>query len=316
MSDLENNLTTLLENLYLPTTFEELKQTQRLFHGRGHAYEGLNHITIDWLSPVILITLFAKEPMNVINHLTEELKSRLPQVSQILLQHRYLSHGPIDEIYSNDPSNPIQQLEALEGDLIFQISLGKARNTGLFLDMKNGRLWVQQQSKNKRILNLFSYTCGFSVTAIEGGATSVMNIDMSSAALNVGRINHRLNNQPLDNVRFQKLDIFKSFGRIKKYGPYDLLICDPPTLQKGSVDIARDYPKIIRRLDSFMDVDSQLMMCINAPHIEQQSSKAFLLSKMEEIAPNYCLIEEITPPEVYQETQGRGVKILIYKRVS
>ncbi len=316
MSDLENNLTTLLENLYLPTTPEELKQTQRLFHGRGHAYEGLNHITIDWLSPVILITLFAKEPMTVIDHLAEELKSRLPQVSRILLQHRYLSHGPIDEIYSNDPSNPIQQLEALEGNLKFQISLGKARNTGLFLDMKNGRQWVQQQSKSKRVLNLFSYTCGFSVAAIEGGATSVLNIDMSSAALNVGRTNHRLNNQPLDNVRFQKLDIFKSFGRIKKYGPYDLLICDPPTLQKGSVDIARDYPKIIRRLDSFMSVDSQLMMCINAPHIEQKSSKEFLLNKMEEVAPNYRFIEEIKPPEAYQETQGRGVKILIYKRMS
>ncbi len=111
----------------------------------------------------------------------------------------------------------------------------------------------------------------------------MLNIDMSSAALNVGRTNHRLNNQSLDKVRFQKLEIFKSFGRIKKYGPYDLLICDPPTLQKGSVDIARDYPKIIRRLDSFMDVDSQLMMCINAPYIEQQSSKEFLLRKMVKI---------------------------------
>ena len=139
---------------------------------------------------------------------------------------------------------------------------------------------------------------------------------MSSAALNVGRTNHQLNSQPLDNVLFQKLDIFKSFGRIKKHGPYDLLICDPPTLQKGSVDIARDYPKIIRRLDSFMDVNSQLMMCINAPHIEQQSSKEFLLSKMSESAPNYQLTEEIKPTAVYQETQGRGVKILIYKRVS
>ena len=316
MSELENNLTILLDNLYLPTDPEELKQAQRIFHGRGHAYEGLNHITIDWLSPVILITLFAKEPITIINQLTEELRFRLPQASQVLLQHRYISNGPIDQIYSNDPSNPTQQLQALEGDLIFQISLGKARNTGLFLDMKNGRQWVQQHSKNKRVLNLFSYTCGFSVAAIDGGAKSVLNIDMSSAALNVGRTNHRINNQPLDNVRFQKLDIFKSFSRIKKHGPYDLLICDPPTLQKGSVDIARDYPKIIRRLDSFMDVESQLMMCINAPHIEQQSSNEFLLNKMEKIAPNYRLIEEINPPAVYQETQGRGVKILIYKQVS
>ncbi len=316
MSDLENNLNALLDNLYLPTDPEKLNQAQRLFHGRGHAYLGLNHVTVDWLSPVILITLFAKERITIINHLAKELKSRLPQANVVLLQHRYLSHGPIDEIYNNDQSKPIHQLEVLEGDLKFLISLSKTRNTGLFLDMKNGREWVRQHSKNKRVLNLFSYTCGFSVAAIEGGAKSVLNIDMSSAALNLGRTNHRLNNQSLENVRFQKLDIFKSFGRIKKHGPYDLLICDPPTLQKGSVDIARDYPKIIRRLDSFMDIDSQLMMCINAPYIKQQSSKDFLLNKMEEITPNYQLIEEIKPPMVYQETQGRGVKILIYNRIA
>jgi len=316
MSDLENNLTVLLDNIYLPADPEELKQAQRLFHGRGHAYEGLNHVTIDWLSPIILITLFAKESLTAIDQLTAELRSKLPQASKVLLQHRYLSHGPIDEVFSDDPSTHMQQLEVLEGDIKFLISLGKARNTGLFLDMKNGRQWIQKHSKNKRILNLFSYTCGFSVSAIAGNAKSVMNVDMSSAALNVGRTNHRLNNQDLNDVKFQKLDIFKSFGRIKKYGPYDLLICDPPTLQKGSVDIARDYPKIIRRLDSFMYVNSQLMMCINAPHIEQKSSKEFLLSKMEEIAPNYQLIEKIKPPEVYQETQDRGVKILIYNRIS
>ncbi|GAA0409694.1 class I SAM-dependent methyltransferase [Cocleimonas flava] len=316
MPDLITNLSVLLDNLHLPTNSSELEQAQRIFHGRGHAYEGLHHVTIDWLPPIILITLFAKESTTAIDELATELRKKLPDAKKVLLQHRYLSHGPIDEIYSDESSNPVQRLEVLEGDLKFQITLGKARNTGLFLDMRNGRQWVKQHSHGKRILNLFSYTCGFSVAAIEGGAKSVLNIDMSSAALNIGRTNHRLNNHDLDNVRFQKLDIFKSFSRIRKFGPYDLLICDPPTLQKGSVDIAKDYAKIIRRLDSFMDFDSQLMMCINATQIEGESSKEFLLSKMKEFAPNYQLIEEIKPPMVYKETQGRGVKILIYKRSS
>ncbi len=316
MSNLENHLTVLLNNLHLPANADERQQAQRLFHGRGHAYEGLNHVTIDWLPPIVLITLFAPEPMIVIKQLAEALKNKLLQTNQILLQHRYLSHGPIDVVYSETPAEAVQQIEVLEGNLKFLISLGKTRNTGLFLDMRNGRQWVQQHSQHKKILNLFSYTCGFSVSAIAGGAESVMNIDMSRAALSVGRTNHRLNHQDLHKVQFQKLDIFKSFGRIKKHGPYDLLICDPPTLQKGSVDIARDYPKIMRRLDSFMNADSQLMMCINAPHIEQHSSKEFLLNKMKEAAPNYHLIDEIKPPEVYQETQGRGVKTLIYQRLS
>jgi 23S rRNA (cytosine1962-C5)-methyltransferase len=100
------------------------------------------------------------------------------------------------------------------------------------------------------------------VAAIAGGAQSVLNVDMSSAALNVGRENHRLNQQELTKVRFEKLNIFNSFSRFKKRGPFDLLVCDPPTLQKGSVDIVRDYPKILRRLNQFMAPNAMLVLVI------------------------------------------------------
>jgi 23S rRNA (cytosine1962-C5)-methyltransferase len=156
--------------------------------------------------------------------------------------------------------------------------------------MNNGRRWIEKHAQDKRILNLFAYTCGFSVAAIAGHAKSVLNIDMSSAALNVGRENHRLNQQSLAQVRFEKLDIFKSFSRFKKRGPFDLLICDPPTLQKGSVDIARDYPKILRRLDQFMATNATLMLCLNAPELKRD----FLLNHMSSI-PVSSIVQQQTP---------------------
>jgi 23S rRNA (cytosine1962-C5)-methyltransferase len=130
------------------------------------------------------------------------------------------------------------------------------------------------------------------VAAIAGGAQSVLNVDMSSAALNVGRENHRLNQQELTKVRFEKLNIFNSFSRFKKRGPFDLLVCDPPTLQKGSVDIVRDYPKILRRLDQFMAPNAMLVLCLNAPELGRE----FLLQHMQELAPNYLLIELMLRP--------------------
>ena len=175
--------------------------------------------------------------------------------------------------------------------------------------MKNGREWVQAHSNNKRVLNLFSYTCGFSVAAIAGNAASVLNVDMSSPALNVGRDNHRLNQQPCDTVKFEKLNIFKSFSRLKKRGPFDLLICDPPTFQKGSVDIKKDYPKILRRLDTFMAANSTLILCLNAPEL----GRGFLIEHMMELAPKYKFIEEIRPPEVYVEAEGKGLNVLCFK---
>lgn len=291
--------------LQLPETEAAQSQAQRLFHGRGHAYTGLHHVTIDWLPPVILITLFSPEPTHLVEELANKLQKLLPNCKSIQLQHRYQQLGAIDVIYGKN----ITHLTIQESNLSFQVQLGISRNTGLFLDIKNGREWVKYNSKNKRILNLFAYTCGFSVAAIAGQAKSVLNIDMSSPALAVGRKNHELNQQSLKQVSFEKLNIFKSFGRIKRRGPFDLLICDPPTFQKGSVDISKDYPKIIRRLNEFMAPESTLLLCLNAPELDQE----FLLNNISAHAPNYTFIEEIKAPKVFIEAEKKGLKVLVFK---
>ncbi len=288
---------------HLPESIDDT-HAQRLFHGRGHAYEGLNHVTVDWLPPVALITLFAPEEQADLESLAQVLMTKLPACRSVQLQHRYEKSGPVDVILGRE----ISELEITEGHLKYHIRLGQARNTGLFLDMRTGRDWVRQHSQDKRVLNLFAYTCGFSVAAVAGGAQSVLNVDMSSTALAVGRDNHRLNEQPLEKVGFEKLDIFKSFGRLKKRGPYDLLICDPPTFQKGSVDIVRDYAKILRRLDQLMALGATLMLCLNAPDL----SREFLIDQVAEWAPQYRLQGEIKPPAVFVDAERKGLKVLIF----
>ncbi|HFC92858.1 MAG TPA: methyltransferase [Leucothrix mucor] len=295
------------KQLYKPKDKHDLGQAQRLFHGRGHSFAGLEHLVIDWLPPVVLITLYKPEPIEEIKRLVDYLLSLLPNCKSAQLQHRYLSAGPIDIIQGEK----IQKLVILEGQNKFHISLGRARNTGLFLDMRNGRSWLEQHAKNKRVLNLFAYTCGFSVSAITGGATSVLNVDMSGAALSVGRENHRLNHHDLNKVRFEKLNIFKSFGRLKKRGPFDLLVCDPPTFQKGSVQIDRDYPKIMRRLNDFMADKSILLLCLNAPDL----TIGFIIDNMSLYAPSYIFDKVVNPPKVYRESQNKGLKALLFIRV-
>lgn len=295
----------LPQYLQIPHSASERKQAQRLFHGRGHAYEGLQHTTIDWLPPVILISLFAPVSNTEITDLAHTLRQKFPECRSIQQQNRYQLSGPMEVIWGES----IQHLTIIEGNLQFHIHLGKTRNTGLFLDMKNGRTWVQQHSRHKRVLNLFAYTCGFSVAALAGHAKSVLNVDMSRPALTIGRENHRLNRQALTQVRFEKLNIFKSFSRFKKRGPFDLLICDPPTLQKGSVDIVQDYPKILRRLDQFMAPEADLLLCLNAPELGAD----FLHKHMAKLAPQYRCIAEIKPPPVYVDAEDKGLKVLHFK---
>lgn len=301
-----SKLLSVFKWIYIPQGSKKLAQAQRLFHGRGHAFEGLEHLSIDWFSPVVLITLYKPESDEHILALAHYLLKALPPCSSVQLQHRYQALGPIGVILGDK----IETVIVLEGENRFKISLGKARNTGLFLDMFQGRKWLAQHSQDKRILNLFAYTCGFSVAALQGGAKQVVNVDMSSAALSVGRENHHLNQQDLTKVRFEKLNIFKSFGRLKKRGSFDILVCDPPTFQKGSVKVDRDYPKIMRRLNDFMCVKSSLLLCLNSPDLQAD----FIINNMSLFAPEYTFERLIKPPSVYLDAQEKGLKTLVFKR--
>lgn len=281
-------------------------QAQRLFHGRGHAYPGFEHVSIDWLPPVALITLYQEESPESLMEWAQTLRTSLPECTSVQVQYRCRPKAPIEVLLGET----VLQTVVMENGLNYQISLGKAQNTGLFLDMANGRYWVKRHAENKRVLNLFAYSCAFSVAALAGGAAKVVNVDMSRASLSTGRDNHRLNKQTTSQVVFEGVDIFKSFGRLKKHGPYDLLICDPPSFQKGSVDIKRDYKKILRRIPEFMAPGSELLLCLNSPDLDEE----FLQQEVARECPDCHYIESIAPPKVFVEAMpGKGLKVLVYR---
>ena len=285
------------------TNFSEC---QRLFHGRGHAYPNLEHVNVDWLAPVILITLYQAVESQWLNQQVEALSKLTPECESVQVQHRYQKFAPTEVMWGKE----ISHTHVVESGLKYNIEFGKSQNTGLFLDMRNGRDWVRLNSQGKNVLNLFSYTCAFSVAAIAGEAKKVVNVDISKSPLSKGRDNHRLNLQDTANVKFEGVDIFKSYGRLKKHGPYELLICDPPSFQKGSVDIERDYRKIIKRIPQLMTPDSEVILCLNSPDLDD----AFLLAEVERECPDCQFIEKIESPEVFKEAyQGKGLKVLLFK---
>ena len=289
-----------------PLLNNSIDECQRLFHGRGQAYEGWEHLNIDWLSPVALITLYKEERRERLIVIAEALIENIAACQSVQVQYRSCPKAPIELLLGEEVTETIVE----ELGLKYHIQLGQAQNSGLFLDMRNGREWVKQHSGNRRVLNLFAYTCPFSVSAIAGGASQVVNIDNNKGVLSRGRENHRLNEQDTKKVTFEGVNIFTSYSRIKKYAPYDLLICDPPSFQKGSVDIKRDYKKIISRIPQWMNVGSDLMLCLNSPDLTEQ----FIFDLVAEYCPDCQFIEMIKPPEVFKEAeQGRGLKVFIYR---
>jgi len=281
---------------------------QRLFHGRGHAYEHLSHMNVDWLSPVMLITLYEAVDESWLLTQAKALQLLTTACRSVQVQRRYEKFAPTQVLLGAAIDNTI----VTENGLSYHIEFGKAQNSGLFLDMANGRSWVYQQASNKNVLNLFAYTCAFSVAATAGGASKVVNIDLSKSALSKGRENHQLNKlakKEGKKVVFEGVDIFKSNSRIKKYGKYDLLICDPPSFQKGSVNIKRDYAKIIRKIPQWMNDGAQLLLCLNSPDLDEQ----FLKDEVVRECPACVFDKIITNPIVFKEAHvGKGLKVLLF----
>jgi len=286
----------------------DFTDAQRLFHGRGHAYPNLSHVNIDWLSPVILITLYQAVDREWLTEKAASLKTLIQECRSVQVQHRYEKFAPTELLLGEPISNTIVSEQGLN----YHIEFGKAQNSGLFLDMSNGRRWLREQAKDKNVLNLFAYTCAFSLNAIAGGATKAVNIDLSKASLSKGRENHQLNElakKQGKQVIFEGVDIFKSNSRIKKYGPYDILVCDPPSFQKGSVNIVRDYAKIIRRIPQWLSPGSSLMLCLNSPDLDEE----FLKAEVARECPDCHFEERLDNPEVFKEAhEGKGLKVLIF----
>jgi len=292
-------------------TSNDFTDCQRLFHGRGHAYENLSHVNVDWLSPVILITLYQAVDEAWLLTQAYALQALISECKSVQVQRRYEKFAPTQVLLGE----VIYSTTVTENGLSYHIEFGKAQNSGLFLDMANGRSWVYKQAKDKNVLNLFAYTCAFSVAAIAGGASKVVNIDLSKASLSKGRENHQLNKlakKEGKKIIFEGVDIFKSNSRIKKYGKYDLLICDPPSFQKGSVNIERDYAKIIRKIPQWMNADAKLMLCLNSPDLDEQ----FLKDEVARECPD-CVFEQcIANPDAFKEAhKGKGLKVLIFEYI-
>lgn len=276
--------------------------SRRLIHGRGKTIPGCEQVNVDWFEPVLLITLY--EPINVKSWpqvLTPLLMDR-PLVAAVLVQHRYEKTCPTGLAFGQLPGD----FFAKRGHLQFHLSFFKQQNVGFFLDMEPGRQWLEQRCAGKSVLNLFAYTCAFSAVAADAGAGSVVNVDMSSAALSMGRKNHEINGLVDCNVSYMKEDILKSWGRIRKRGPYDIVIFDPPSFQKGSFIAAKDYAKLVRRIPQLCAPQADVLACLNAPELGED----FIESIFDTHIPGMCTITRLESHEDFPDIDpDRSLKL-------
>ncbi len=302
MSILFEKIAALVEQLVIEPEVDSF----RLLHGRGRCFGGLEFVNVDFFQPVLMLTCYKEPPLFWLDSIANFLRDKLsPQLVCVLVQKRYLANAPSDILLGEIP----EQVYARRNNLRFHLHLNSQQNSGFFLDMESGRRWLEQHVRGKRVLNLFAYTCAFSVIAIAAGAEIVVNVDMSSSALNFGRSNHQLNSLPKERSEFLAENIMKSWGRIKRRGPYDVVIIDPPSYQPGSFIAEKDYAKIIRRLPELMPNGGLVLACLNAPELSDE----YLKDLFQEQLPAAIFVERIVSHKDFPDVNSaQQLKLLVY----
>ena len=175
---------------------------------------------------------------------------------------------------------------------------------------REARAEVGADAPGARVLNLFAYTCAFSVAALPGGAAHVVNIDMARGAIATGQQNHQLNGLHGGAV-FLAHDIFHSWGKITRAGPYELVIVDPPSYQKGSFVATKDYARLLRRLPDLLSDGGHALLCLNAPEL----SMGFLRGLVDEHAPALRFMERVPNPAVFADVDDdRALKVAVFMK--
>ncbi|RVT53386.1 class I SAM-dependent methyltransferase [Rubrivivax albus] len=284
---------------------------RRLFHGRGGVHSGEEAWTLDLFPPVALLTSHRPATDTELATVGEALAAHWPalvpgrplcwvhQCRDGLQVQTGLMAGALP-----DPHH------AVEADARFELQLLRGRNHGFFLDMAEGRRWLREHLVTRpgaRVLNLFAYTCAFSVVALQAGAAEVINLDMSPGALATGRRNHALNGVEAG-ARFWAHDLFASWAKVRRAGPFDLVIVDPPSYQKGSFVATKDWARVLRRLPDLLAPDGHALLCLNAPELPE----AFLREVLVAEAPALRLLQRLPQSRGFEDVDlDRALKALV-----
>ncbi len=160
------------------------------------------------------------------------------------------------------------RMQVEEGGHRFWVNLHDYLDTGLFLDHRLTRRWIEQRSEGRRVLNLFAYTGSATVYAARGGAATTTTVDLSNTYLDWARENLALNGIAVgERHRLVRADVLRWLDR--DAGRYDLIFLDPPTVSTSKAmaerfEVERDHPRLIAAAMRRLAPGGELLFSTNA----------------------------------------------------
>jgi 23S rRNA (cytosine1962-C5)-methyltransferase len=243
----------------------------RLVHGEGDDLAGM---AVDAYGDHLLLHLFtpaAQEQKERILDLLQSLGASgvyvktHPKRADNLVDPRSTDLCPSQAVRGECAPDP---LSIREDGLAYRVRLGDGLKTGIFLDQRDNRRRIREMSSGLRVLNLFAYTCAFTVSAAKGGAKATVSVDASAAALARGAENLAANGFAGDaDHEIVCEDVFEWMPlAARRAERFDLVILDPPsyaTTHKSRFVAESDYPDLAKMALALVAPGGRMLACTN-----------------------------------------------------
>ncbi len=298
----------------------------RLFDGAGDGFAG---IYVDRYGPAAVLSVHDDSGWTD-QAISEAARGVLAALAPAGLEAVYVKHFTRDrsrlggrapaEATSPVPRAGVAQPEALvveEHGVRYEVRLHDGFSTGLFLDHREHRRALAERGV-ARALNLFAYTCAFSVPLAASGA-NVTNVDVSARYLEWGRRNHALNGLDAAPVRYARMDSLAYLNYAARHPDerFDLVILDPPTF--GAADGRRGvkpwkattgYPKLLAAAARVLTPDGRIFAATNT----RELADAAAFRRMVESSLGDVAWDRLPPwpPDVRE--RGRVAAVLVRPR--
>jgi 23S rRNA (guanine2445-N2)-methyltransferase / 23S rRNA (guanine2069-N7)-methyltransferase len=185
------------------------------------------------------------------------------------------------------------------------VNLEKYLDTGLFIDHRWIRNYIQQHSQGKSFLNLFSYTCSVTVAAALGGATKTTSVDSSKTYLAWAKDNYRLNRMDIYNHKLIRSDVLDYIAECDK--KFDLIFIDPPTYSNSHSrdtdwDVQRDHKQLLLACKRLLNKEGEIIFSNN-----------YRQFKLDETLNDYFSINDLTYKSISPDFQKSKMKRVCYQ---
>lgn len=217
---------------------------------------------------------------------------------------------------------PPERLAIREEGMQLWVEIRTGQKTGLFLDQRENRFAIRRYSAGREVLNCFSYTGGFSVSAALGGAKLVASLDLDGDAIALARENFSLNGIDPGPHDFMVGDVFKWLGQWKQSGRrFDLIVLDPPAFAKSQAKVQAalgGYAALNRAALQLLRPGGILCTASCSARVSPEAFAGAVAEAAAKLDLPLQLLEERGQPPDHPISvsfpQGRYLKFLIYRR--